>query len=87
MYNHANAAIAAMPHPPEKTKPAAARNMTIAAGTRTGLSSTRNGVARIRAITVPVKVNPDKPNSVVLIAPAVKNLAMLVWAGREDGGE
>lgn len=81
-----HATIAATLHPPEKTKPAAVKNMTIAAGTRTGLNTTSTGVARIRAITVPVKVNTDKPKSVVQIAPAVKKLAMLVCP-LEDGEE
>lgn len=50
------------------------RERTIPAGTRTGLNRTRTGVARIRDITVPVKVNPDKPRNAAPIVAAVRNL-------------
>lgn len=48
-----------------------------------GLNTTRAGVAMIRAITVPVKVNPDRTRRMVPMVAAVKNLT----AWREDGAE
>ena len=47
----------------------------MAAGTKTGLHSTRIGVATIKAITVPVRVNPDNTNSAAPIVPAVINFS------------
>ena len=57
--------------------------MTIPAGTRIGLNRIRTGVAVISAITVPVKVNPDKNNSVAPIVTAVKKFT----AWREVGAD
>ncbi|CAB4297000.1 unnamed protein product [Prunus armeniaca] len=82
LYINVNVVTAATPHPPEKTRPAAVRNTTIPTGTRIGLNTTSTGVAMIRAITVPVNVNPDRTKRVVPAAPAVKNLPV---RRREDG--
>ncbi|PQQ13902.1 hypothetical protein Pyn_06406 [Prunus yedoensis var. nudiflora] len=72
-----------MPQQPEKKKPAAMRSMTNPAGTRIGLNSTRTGVAMIRAITVPVRVNPDRNNSVAPTVAAVKSLTVWCQGGAD----
>lgn len=68
--------MAATPQPPENKKPEATRNSTNAAGTRMGLKITRRGVAMIKLMTVPVKINPDKSKSEMPIVAAVMNLTV-----------
>ncbi|KAL6216525.1 hypothetical protein ACLB2K_009748 [Fragaria x ananassa] len=83
--HQACAVTAATAHPPEKTKPHAARKRTIPTGTRIGLNSTTTGEVKISTITVPVKVNPDKTKKVAPTAPVVKTLAVLVWSREANG--
>ena len=47
-----------------------------------GLTTTRAGVAMMRAMTVPVKVKPERARRTVPMVAAVRNLT--TW--REDGG-
>lgn len=82
-HNHDKAISAVRPQQPENKNPVVARKMTMPAGTRMGLNTTNAGVAIMRAITVPVKVNPDKISRVVPMEAAVKNL--MAW--REKGAE
>lgn len=63
--------MAANPQPPENRNPTAIRKNTVAAGTRIGLNTTRTGVERIRATTVPVKVSADIPSNAAPAAVAV----------------
>ncbi|KAF7830091.1 hypothetical protein G2W53_012424 [Senna tora] len=68
---------AATPQLPENTNPEAAMNRASPAGTKMGLNKTKTGVAKIKPMTVPVRVNADKSKSVSPIVAAVKNLT--VW--------
>ncbi|XXG66566.1 hypothetical protein AAC387_Pa06g0112 [Persea americana] len=68
---------AAAPNPPDDTIPATRRNVTMAAGTSTGLKITSNGVANTNPITVPVRVRPERKRRVPEMAKAVA--AFTAW--------
>jgi hypothetical protein len=58
-YIHASTPTAAVPNPPDDTKPAVSSATVMAAGTSTGLKITSNGVATMSASTVAVSASPD----------------------------
>lgn len=51
---------AVIPNAPDVRNPATANAMVRAAGTRTGLQITKSGVVRVKPISVPVRVSPER---------------------------
>ncbi|RDX77700.1 hypothetical protein CR513_42135, partial [Mucuna pruriens] len=73
--------MTAIPQLPENKMAEETRNRTKAAETGIELKITIRGVAMIKPMTVPVRINPDRSNSMMPIVAAVMNLT--IW--REGG--
>lgn len=60
MANQAKEEMEVMPKTPDVRKPATARAMNRAAGSKTGLKMTKSGVTTVRLMTVAERVRPTR---------------------------